>query len=100
METLLSVFTWGLPCSQLKAASLYVMGNLGLRILIDVMEVVLWGVVSLLEVELLEMLAVGELDSVDIDLGLLAPIFSSVVHGVGGAGQVPRGNVSARGTHG
>ena len=54
MEMLLSVFTWVLPCSQLKAASLYVMGNLGLRILVDLVEQVLWVEVSLLEVESLD----------------------------------------------
>ena len=41
METLLSIFTWDLPCSWLKAALLHVMGNLGFRILVDVMKVAL-----------------------------------------------------------
>ena len=40
---LLSILTCGLLCSQLKAASLYVMGNLGLRILVDIVEQALQG---------------------------------------------------------
>ena len=66
METLLSIFTWGLPCSWHKAALLYVMG---LRILVDAVAVALQGEVSLLEVELLEILDVGELDSVQMSEG-------------------------------
>ena len=40
MDMLRSVLTPGLPWSQLKAASLYAMGNLGLNTLVDVVDVV------------------------------------------------------------
>ena len=45
MDTKVSVLTWGLPCNELKAASLYVMGNLGLRVYdaLDAAEQVLLG---------------------------------------------------------
>ena len=97
METLLSIFNCGLPCSQLKAASLYVIGKLGLKILVDGVEQALQGEVLLMEVELLN---IREFDSVEVEQGLLVLIFSSVVHGVGGTGQVPWGNSSAKGIHG
>ena len=51
---------------------------------------------TLLEVELLD---IGESDSVEVEPGLSVPIISSVVHGVGGTGQVCGGNLSANGTH-
>ena len=40
MDTLYSVLVWGLLWSQLKAASLYVMGKLGLIIQVDAVHVV------------------------------------------------------------
>ena len=52
------------------------------------------GEVSLLELESLD---VGESDSVEIEQGLLALIFSSVVCGVGGASQVPGGKLKCQG---
>ena len=64
MEMLLSVFTWGLLCSWFKAALLYVVGNLGLWPPIDAVEQALWGEVSLLEVELLD---IRESDSVQVE---------------------------------
>ena len=45
----------------------------------------------LLEVKSLEMLDVGEPDSVEVEGELLVPIFSHVVHGIRGTGQVPGG---------
>ena len=65
MEMLLNVFTCGLSCSWLMAASLYAMGNLCLSITVDAVEVVLWGEVSLLGVESLESLDIGEHDSTE-----------------------------------
>ena len=56
--------------------------------------------VSLPEIESLESLDVWELDSVEVEEGLSALIFSSVVHGVGGTGHVPGGNSGAKRLHG
>ena len=87
MDTLWGVLTWGLLWSWLKAASLYVMGNLGLNTLdaVNVTEQALWGE-SLL---LLDSLVVRG-DS-DILWGLSMLICSSM-SGVESAGQMPELN--------
>ena len=85
----LSVLTWGLPCNWLKAISLYVMGNLGLRVY-DVLDAV-------------EQALLGELDSLSdsvdespCDGGLSAAISSGVAGGVS-TGQGPEGILSCCG---
>ena len=93
MDTFLSVLTWGLLWRQLKAASLYVMGNLSLNTHVESVEQLLWG--ELLQDSWAESLDIGD-DSVDVLQGLSAPIFCSVLS-VGGTGQVPEGNLSCTG---
>ena len=39
MDTMWNVLTWGVSWSRLKAASLYVMGNLGLNTPVDAVDV-------------------------------------------------------------
>ena len=77
MDTLGSVLICGLPCSWLKAVSLYVMGSLGLWVLVDVVKAVLQGelMLELLLSESLDLLGgtlVGA-DSVDVKQGLAVP---------------------------
>ena len=102
-DTLGSILTCIVPLSQLKAVSLYVMGSLGLSVLIDVVE-------TTLQDELIpELLLSGSLDSlegslvgaqsVDVEWRLAAP-WTSGVWGVGGAGWVPDDNLSYTGTLG
>ena len=43
VEVLLSILTWGLLWSQLKASSLKVIGKLGLSVLEDLVEIALRG---------------------------------------------------------
>ena len=65
IEMQLSILTCGLPCSQLKSALFYVIGNLGQSILVDCLEHVLWGDASLLWSLAVESLVVWELERVD-----------------------------------
>ena len=102
MDMLGSVLICSLPCSQLKAATLYVMGNLGLKTLVDVMEAVLQRELSMELDSLSELLGLlAELldgnDSVRVVQGL-AMLTSSCVLGVGDAGWVFEGNSSCTGT--
>ena len=90
MDTLGNFLNWGLPCSWLKAVSLYIMGNLGLKILVNVVEAVLQQELSLELDPLSESLGsqaelVGGDDSVVLVQGLTASISSSVL-GVAGTG--------------
>ena len=77
MDTLGNVLTCGLLFSWLKAVSLYVMGSLGLWVLVDVVKAVLQGelMLELLlseSLDLLEGTLVGA-DSVDVKQGLAVP---------------------------
>ena len=89
MDTLWCVLTWGLLWSQLKVAPLQVMGNLGLKTLVEVgdaAEQVLWGE----GLSLFDLLS-ESLDAVDYSdvLGGLSMLILSSMLGVEGAGQVP-----------
>ena len=81
----------------LRAASLLVMGNLGLSILEDAVEMTLWGDLPSLGLDSLniESLVVGD-NSVEVEGGLSALIFSSVLS-VGGTGHILGGNSSCTG---
>ena len=103
MDTLVSVLTYSLLFSWLKAVSLYVMGSLGLRVLVDVVEAVQQGKL-MLELSLSESLGllpgslVGD-DSVDVEQGLVA-LGTSSMWDVGGAVPGPEDNLSCMGTLG
>ena len=90
MDTLGSVLIWGLPCIWLKAALLYVMGNLCFKTLVDVVEAALWRELFLELDSLSELLGLlaefldGN-ESVRVVGGLVALTSSSVLD-VGGAG--------------
>ena len=90
--------TWGLPWRELKAASLYVIGNLSLNTWVHAVDVVEQALQGELLLDLLsESMDIG--DNSVVLLGLSTPIFSGVP-GVGDAGQVPKGNSSCTGTLG
>ena len=74
IDTLGSVLIYSLPYGQLKVVSFYIMGSLGLSVLVDVVEALLQGglIVELLLSESLEGLLIGA-DSFDVEWGLAVP---------------------------